>query len=48
MPETVLESYLGGLLDAATAGRNLVGEKYDHMMEHTYLAEYACIQEFFL
>lgn len=42
--DTLLESYLTDLKDAALAGRNLLTEKYGHMMRSTAPAEYARIE----
>ncbi|MBI2857018.1 MAG: DUF4125 family protein [Chloroflexi bacterium] len=42
--EAALESYLGDLLDAEKAGRNMLSEKYARMMESTSPSEYALIE----
>lgn len=42
--EDLLESYLEDLKDAARASRNLLTEKYGHMMQSTAPAEYARIE----
>ena len=41
--EETLESYNQDLIEAEKAGRNLLSEKYGHMMESTFPAEYAKI-----
>ncbi|MBT8338864.1 MAG: DUF4125 family protein [Desulfatitalea sp.] len=41
--EETLESYRRDLIEAENAGRNLLSEKYGHMMESTSPAEYAKI-----
>ncbi len=40
------ESYLEDLRAAGAQGRNLIAEKYLHMMEHTYPAEYEAQKHF--
>lgn len=46
--EEVLVSYLLDLLEAKEAGRNLMTEKYAHIMEKTYPEEYEQIKNFLL
>lgn len=46
--EDVLVSYLLDLLEAKEAGRNLMTEKYAHIMEKTYPEEYEQIKNFLL
>lgn len=46
--EEVLVSYLLDLLEAKEAGRNLMTEKYAHIMEKTHFQEYEQIKDFLL